>query len=418
MKTTFRFNALSIAALMALGLLGTAHAAGTAAGTTVNNKASLDYTVNGTTQSTLQSCASACNSTSGSNTGFVVDAKINLTVAPVDTTYKPIVPGGTAVTVFDVTNSSNTPLDFALLADGAKASSTYTGVFSGNSSVTDDFNLSSCAAYYDANGNGIHDGTETQTYLNDLAADATARVVVECSASASQALGGIAVVGLTATAKQTSYNGTNGVGDLSQSTQITVNSQLVDVVFADGAGDGGDAARDGASSDLSAYRVETSNLKITKTATTFCDPVNFGSSPKDIPGALVRYTITVYNDNTNAGSNNALVKSAILGNLTDVLVSELNFDEGYQTAAATCTATTANPNGTTASFNAAALTTAATRPTPVTDALSSVSLATSAGGVDTVTIPFGTLLDAQAGYSAGELKAGETVTVKFNAKIN
>ena len=60
-------------------------------------------------------------------------------------------------------------------------------------------------------------------------------------------------------------------------------------------------ARDANHSSRSAYRVVSAALSVTKIATLICDPFNGMTNPKHIPGAIVRWTITI----TNTGAASA-----------------------------------------------------------------------------------------------------------------
>jgi uncharacterized repeat protein (TIGR01451 family) len=78
----------------------------------------------------------------------------------------------------------------------------------------------------------------------------------------------------------------------------------------DSAGNAG-AVGIGQTSDDSSYTVEVAALTVTKSILTHFDPVNENSNPKAIPGATVRYTVTIENA---AGS-----AAATLTDVTDVL---------------------------------------------------------------------------------------------------
>ncbi|MCB1615504.1 MAG: DUF11 domain-containing protein [Pseudomonadales bacterium] len=80
----------------------------------------------------------------------------------------------------------------------------------------------------------------------------------------------------------------------------------VDVVFADETGGSAgphssDAVEDGQASATGTYLVASAQLSVTKTSAVISDPVNGATNPKAIPGATVRYTITV----SNAGGASA-----------------------------------------------------------------------------------------------------------------
>jgi hypothetical protein len=112
-------------------------AEGTAAGTTVTNNVSLTYRVGGVDQ----------NAVTASNS-FVVDRKVNLVVAEVGNATTSVSPGQVnAVTAFDVTNSSNAPLDLGLAATQLSGGTAKHG-------GTDNFNLADVKIFGDTNGNG------------------------------------------------------------------------------------------------------------------------------------------------------------------------------------------------------------------------------------------------------------------------
>ena len=103
-KLTY-MGAIGLTALSSVAAVP-AFAAGTTAGTTITNTATVDYQVGGVAQ----------GQQSASN-NFTVDRKINLLVEEVGTVTTNVVPGQTnAVTTFQLTNSSNEVLDFALVA--------------------------------------------------------------------------------------------------------------------------------------------------------------------------------------------------------------------------------------------------------------------------------------------------------------
>ena len=105
---TSKLNTVGFIGLAAISSLAatSALAAGTTAGTTITNTATVDFQVGGVAQ--VQQSASD---------NFTVDRKINLLVEEVGTVTTNVVPGQTnAVTTFQLTNSSNEVLDFALVA--------------------------------------------------------------------------------------------------------------------------------------------------------------------------------------------------------------------------------------------------------------------------------------------------------------
>ena len=154
-------------------------------------------------------------------------------------------------------------------------------------------------------------------------------------------------------------------------------------------------------------------LSVSKTVTLICDPLNGTTNPKNIPGSISRWTVTI----TNTGG-----ASATLGQVADALSGSTTFDPNLVVggSAATCTSTVPPgvPQGAAGTgFNISlAGSSRAGFPKFLTNA------ADGDGGTFTapnsVLIDYSTALPAVAGYTAGELKAGESVIVYFNAVVN
>lgn len=253
-----------------------AFADGTTAGTSITNTVTVNYQVGGVAQDAV----TASNS-------FTVDRKIDLTIVETGNATTSVSPGQTvAVTTFNVTNTSNEALDFALSAAQLTGGAAPHG-------GTDDFDVSTLAVYVDTNGNGVYDaGTDlAATYLDELAADSSRTVFIVSAIPLGLDTGQKAVVSLTATARE-------GGTASSQGTAITqtagANTVGEDTVFTDGAGTD-DAARDGAFSARDDYTVAAAALSVAKTSVVISDPVNGTTEPKMIPGAVVEYCIAVTN---------------------------------------------------------------------------------------------------------------------------
>ena len=272
---------LLLAGAAVLASSGTAHAQSTPAGTTIANTAQASYSVNGTAQTATSNTAT-----------FLVDRKVNLTVINNAAANTSVNLGGTAAVLsFRVTNNTNAPQDFLLTPN----QSLIAGILSG----TDDFDVSNVHVYVDANANGTYEaGTDTATFIDELAADANATVFivgdVPTTASAN-----MAQLGLEVTVAAGGVAGTKGAA-LVATPLGTANSDTdVDIVFADPDDDGllgFDAARNGRAWAYGAYEITTRNvaLSVAKTATVLSDGVNT-LDPKAIPGAVVRYCLTVRN---------------------------------------------------------------------------------------------------------------------------
>lgn len=384
---------------------------GTASGTAINNLAKLSYSAGGVAQNEICSapggnstgnggtsgttCSSGTNG--ASNTTFVVDKKVNVTVATTDVAAVAVVPGQTAVvTTFTVTNMGNDTQDFALSAANVASGQV---LFT----KTDNFQTTGPTAYVESGGTGGYQaGQDTATYIDELASGASITVYVVATIPASQVNGDAALVSLTATAR--AGGGAAVLGGALTETAGADTPGVVDTVFADSAGSD-DASRDAAHSARSAYVVTSSVISVAKTVAVLCDPFNGVTNQKNIPGAIVQYSIAI----TNSGAS-----SATLTTVTDALDSHVAHDPGLRapTNAATCIAG-AGTSGfqITSSAGGRALGGTAGVMTNAADA----DGATIAGS--NITIDFSAALPAGGGYTAGELKTGETATVKYNAII-
>ena len=386
-----------VAAGLALGAAQNAVAAGTASGTSISNTATLSYAVGGVPQTDIPTTSAS----------FVVDNKVNLTVAEVggSLTTLGVVPGATGVvTTFSVTNNGNTVQDYALSVNNAIASGqTLFG-------STDNFNVTACSAFVESGATvGYQSGEDTATFIDELGDDDTATVHVVCSVPNTQVNNDVSLVSLTAT---THAGGAAGLGALTAQDSGVDDPAVVQVVFADVAGSD-DAARNGAHSARDGYLVTSAIIAVSKTYTLLCDPFNGVTNPKNIPGAMLRWTIQVSNSGATA---------ATLSTITDALNAATAHDANLvaPTNAATCSSATGTPESSTGrgfqieySNPNRALGGTGGYMTGAADA----DGATVAG--QNVTIDFAAALPADAGdgYAVGELKAGESATVTFNVTI-
>jgi len=299
-----------------------AFAAGTTAGTTITNTATVDYQVGGVTQ----------GQQSASN-NFTVDRKINLLVEEVGTVTTNVVPGQTnAVTTFQLTNSSNEILDFALVASQIVGGTASHG-------GTDTFNANNVRIYRDNTATGTvgsWDAGDTliTAYVDELVVDTAIRLFVVSDIPAGLANNAVAGVTLRATAREGGLAGTQGAA-ITETTGA--NTAGKDTVFADIAGVAGDVARDGSHSDNDDYTVQTATLTVTKTSRVISDPFNNTTNPKLIPGAVVEYCIAV------ANSGGAAATSVVIN---DPVPGQLTFNAGTILLGGTVTSGTCDFNGT------------------------------------------------------------------------
>lgn len=390
-----RIIAAAVLGLAAQGVL----AAGTASGTVVSNLATLNYSVGGVAQTAIGSSPTGNSLGAGTATSFVVDNKVNLTVAESNSTVTSVSPGATnQITTFSVTNTGNTAQGYNLAAANATGPTVF--------GVADDIDVTISAVFVDANGNGVYDaGVDLASAISTLAPDATVAVFVLVTVPAGATNGQQAVVTLAATT--TTAGTTTPVV-----ATVGADTAGVDIVFADPANVLSDpfaanTARDGIGIAQDAYRVVSSVVTVAKTATVLCDPLNGIISPKNIPGAIVQYSIVI----SNAAGTGA---SATLTTMTDTLNANLLHDPGLRvpTDAATCIAGTGSSGfKIVSSVVGRILGGVAGLMTNDPDA----DGATIAGQVATFT--FANALPAGGLYTAGELKPGESTTVTFNVIV-
>ena len=163
------------------------------------------------------------------------------------------------------------------------------------------------------------------------------------------------------------------------------------------------------------FTVSAAGISVRKNVTPLWDPVNGNSAPKSIPGAYVQYEIIVSNAASSATGTLQTITDALAGTLA--LDADLIDGTTVPPAAAgdpenaagdafrvLLTGTTRADDGTNLYFTAAT----------GDDAIEHDGSAT--GG--TITVDFAALLPTEAGYTNdGDLKAGESLTITFNAII-
>ena len=284
-KRFYLLPTLLFTAVLMLSTTGIALAAGTLSGQIVSLDATADYQVGGMSMPQVTTAAPA---------QFMVDTKIDLTVAESGSNYTAVTPGAQdQILTFTVMNTGNATQDFALSAavvaiggddpiDGA--------------SNTVDFTATGLQAFVDVNTNGVYDaGTDTD-YIDGLAPDAVITVLVAADIDNAPLHDYVAACTLTATAHDGGTNGALGALMVENSSSVNDTSLIAanaDVVFGDGNGLV-DGATDGTYSAADAFLVTSATLSITKSSAIISDPFSAGN-PKMIPGAVVEYTIRVAN---------------------------------------------------------------------------------------------------------------------------
>ena len=255
--------------------------------------------------------------------------------------------------------------------------------------------------FSDTNNSGNYEPlTDTSSYIDELAADASRRAFLVCDIAVSRVNNDFSAASVTGQAA--AGGGAGAQGPVLAATAGAKVLGTVAIVLGDAAGTD-DAANDGRISARSGFLVQTASLTVTKAVAAYCDPVNFNANPKLIPGGFARYTITISNA---AGA----ATSATLGNVSDVLSTRLALDPNFINATAASCSTPTNAAGLGIRLTCTGGTRACVT-TPI-----DLSTATYYSG-NTINVNLGTVLPAEPGYTAGQLRPGETVRLIFNAVV-
>lgn len=410
MNSFTRFAARAGTALVLLaGISGTALAQNTPSNTTINNSATLNYKVNNVTQSPICSSPAGNNTSTCTNTTFQVDTKVNLTIVTTDTAGVATTPGGSGVMSFTVTNNGNSIQDVILGTNTAVANGQT--VFAPGSTATDSFNPTSCTIF-------AADGVTVITRVASLGIGLSSTVKVSCTIPTLKSTGpdvpfvpaDATLVGLTGQAAAS--------GGGAALVNVARAGATPGVVLADDDGVD-DNLRDGISSARSALKVAPAALTVAKVSATLCDGTNGSTVPKAIPGAYVRYTVTITNG-TAAGT-----ASAFMTALNDALDNNVAFDQDYIVgtgAAAACapaatggTATSAAGSGVEVSYTGTRA--AFVAPKYLTTAASVTGVVGASLALAIPVATWNTLLPVDGAYAVGEVKPGDVVTVKFNVIV-
>lgn len=295
-----------LAAILLLAGAQQAQAIGTLQGTNVANIATVDYSVGGVNQPDISS----------NTTNFLVDRRINLTVAELGGVATDVIPGSIdRVTTFTVSNTTNGVQDFRLVATNDASGA---GTAFGDS---DDFDGLNVRVFADSNGNGSYDpALDNVIFVDELGVDQSRTVFVLIDIPVGQINGDIAGITLRAFAANS-----GGVGVLGADATQTAGADtpgVVDTVFGDTAGapnTTGDLARDGSHSDDDQYDVVTAALTAIKSQTVISDPFNGAVNPKAIPGAVIEYCVDI--NNTGASQADAIV-------MTDAIPANTTYQAG------------------------------------------------------------------------------------------
>jgi len=298
-RTIFGF-AIVMVAVLALVVPQSALAAGadTNYGTTITNNVTIQY---GAGPSTI---------TTSTSVDFLVDRVLDWTIGPSVATTLGVFPGSTSNAIaFSVQNTTNGIVDLLL-----------------------SFPLSvpapSTVAFYADDGGtpGVFDGTDTLLptgaggyLIDEVAEDAAPTVFMVVDVAAGATTADLYSYEITAVPRAG-----GGVGLGAPLADDSLNAEIstqVQNVYNDGAGytgGTGDVAGDGFYRAYAAFQVVNANLTATKTAVVVNDGLgNVAPNAKAIPGATVRYTITLTNTGTAAATSVDL-SDTVPGNTTYV----------------------------------------------------------------------------------------------------
>lgn len=314
---TVRLTGALLAGVVLSLFAATASAApvGTASGTSITNLATVTYSVNSISQPSVGSSSTGNSSGAGTATSFLVDTKLNIVVTTIDTQEVSVTPGQTAaVMVFQVSNQGNSTqgVTFTTVQE---PSTTTADPF--NATLKDDFDPTAPTVFVSAANSSTYNATnDTSHSLFSLASGNSNFVFVVSNIANTQLDGDIAVEALVGTVAATGANYAAGAGASITADQHTSvwTPGTAQQIFADAAGTD-DAAFDGKSSSRDAYLVKSAKLVITKTAAVVSDPtcnaacVSGGGIAHAIPGAVMKYTITVANTGTTAATGVTLADS-------------------------------------------------------------------------------------------------------------
>lgn len=296
-----------IGLILRLGVLATAllfgqqaMAVGTRADTLVLNTATVDFQVAGVDQSQLSATAE-----------FVVDRRVNFTLAPLGGALVEVTPGGTFPTedyFFDflLTNTSNSVIDFNVALTQMVGGLVRLPAQNDNANM---FAVAYAVSTLPLSAPGpIPDPIRTDPqYVDELEADDSIRIRVFGDAALAMTNGQIAGVNLNVVGAVGDDPGTEGIAldDTAADTPLGVEN-----VFADDLGDNSESAQDG-------FIVVSADLDVSKDYIWVSDVLTSGLP---IPGAIIQYTITIVNP--------SLVTDADTVQIGDVLDANLTFVTG------------------------------------------------------------------------------------------
>ena len=396
--------------LLGLALVGglsavSASTAYAAAGDDITNTATLTYDVGGVP-----------TAVPSNTTTFKEDRLLNFTVVTTDVASIPVSASATGqVTSFRVTNNGNGPQDFSLLAFNEAIGKDDPFVAGGD---LDSFDVTVTAILVNSAVNvaGTFDGTDIATFIDELPAGQFVDVFVISTIPTPPPVLGNNVLSVVSLQAQVAVGGVAAAqgADITTDDAANPDNATEQTVFLDAVGTStvaADAANDGLDSDNSAYIISAAILTVVKSSVAIWDPVNLNVNPKMIPGGYAQFTLVVANDALATASGD-------LTTLVDNLIANLNLDfdfiDGAAVPAPTSGVDQAFQIDTTGTTRVGAGVTYCTAAAADVDGC--------AGLAGSATIDFSiltaTAINAAAPvHAAGELKPGDSITIKFNAIV-
>jgi uncharacterized repeat protein (TIGR01451 family) len=293
----------------------------TPAGTSIQNRATVNYSVGGQAQALIESSPTG-NTTPGANAGasttFVVDNRVDLTVAELGATATPTTPGAVnALLTYTVTNTGNAPQGYALTLAEQVTGTTFPG---GNDNA--DFTLANLVVRVD-DGDNTFDAGDVAPAINTLNPGQTVTVfVVAPVVTLTLVNGNRTNIRLQA---QTAVSGTNGGTPQLQSGGVN-DPTVVEVVFAD-------IGVDATESAVDQFFIQSASLTIQKTQTVISDGFS-ASNPRSIPGATVEYQIEIENTSPTIAADLVSISDPVPTNTTFLATQAVLITNGV---VATCT---------------------------------------------------------------------------------
>lgn len=307
MKTMQSKKIMSMLLMGALAVIVPTWAmASTAPCTLISNTATANYSVGGVGQPSVTSSAASFN----------VGVKVIVSVTNNDGNEVTVVPGtGKYALKFTVANTGNAVQDYTLSSEAAS-----NGTASPYGGANDSFDGTTIQIYVEDGTNaGFQAGEDTLTStINDLAADSGTKVayIVYSPTDLSESNLETAVYYLKTTSKWADGSAISlgsGTPTAAQAGGSCDGATTVDVVAGDDDGDAtGDDNRDGEDSDDGAFEVCSPIIGVSKTKSVIWDPINYNSTAKAIPGAIIEYTVQI----ANTGASQC---PAVLSTITDDL---------------------------------------------------------------------------------------------------